>query len=83
MRTVLALGRSRPPRICSKVVLPEPDAPTIATLSPRMMRTESPSITRSVAAPSRNSRMSPSASSTGTPPVGAGSAAAPVVTTDP
>src|SRR3954467_3932601 len=32
--TCPVVGRSRPPRICSKVVLPEPDAPTIAIRSP-------------------------------------------------
>ena len=30
-----ALGSSRPPSTCSSVLLPEPDAPTIASFSPR------------------------------------------------
>jgi hypothetical protein len=29
------VGVSSPPRMCSKVLLPEPDAPTIASVSPR------------------------------------------------
>ena len=37
-RTVPVLGRSRHPTTCSNVLLPEPDGPTIATISPRSMR---------------------------------------------
>src|SRR5512139_796373 len=35
IRTTPLDGRSSPPRICSNVVLPEPDAPTIASVSAR------------------------------------------------
>ena len=38
MRTSPAVGGSRPVRIFSKVVLPQPEAPVIATQSPAAMR---------------------------------------------
>ena len=36
--TMPAVGRSRPPRICSSVVLPDPEAPMIARRSPARTR---------------------------------------------
>src|SRR5579859_2343167 len=42
MPTLPRVGRSRPPRSCNSVVLPEPDAPTIATRSPAVTRMEAP-----------------------------------------
>jgi hypothetical protein len=36
IRTVPAAGRSKVPMMCSSVVLPDPDGPTIATSSPRV-----------------------------------------------
>src|SRR6185437_1907878 len=47
------VGRSRPPRICSSVVLPEPDAPTIATRSPVATESTAPRSTSRVTGPWR------------------------------
>src|SRR5262245_42172288 len=47
IRTWPLEGRSRPPRICSSVVLPEPEAPTIATVSPAATATSMPFSTSS------------------------------------
>src|SRR6185312_7268541 len=47
------VGRSRPPRICSRVVLPEPEAPTIATRSPAATESAVPRSTSSVTGPWR------------------------------
>src|SRR4029077_1123435 len=51
--TTPALGRSRPPRICSSVVLPDPEAPTIATRSPIVTERLTPSSTCSSVGPWR------------------------------
>src|SRR5579862_2958278 len=40
--TLPALGLSRPPRICNNVLLPDPDAPTIAENSPSWISNEIP-----------------------------------------
>lgn len=53
-----------PPRICSSVVFPEPDAPTIAMHSPLAMTRSKPSSTVSVEPPSLKSRPKPRASNT-------------------
>jgi len=55
MRTVPSLGRSRPPSTCRSVVLPEPDAPTIAMRSPAHTRIEAPRSTCSFTPPWMNS----------------------------
>jgi len=39
------LGVSRPPRMCSKVLLPEPEAPTMARVSPRPSAKSTPAST--------------------------------------
>ena len=44
-RTVPALGGSRAPRMCSSVLLPLPDGPTIETLSPASSRRSMPDST--------------------------------------
>src|SRR5271167_4640024 len=49
--TVPEVGASRPPRICSSVVLPEPEAPTIATRSPAAIERFTPSSTCSSSGP--------------------------------
>src|SRR5580704_14387407 len=49
--TVPEVGASRPPRICSSVVLPEPEAPTIATRSPAAIATFTPSSTLRTSGP--------------------------------
>ena len=50
--------------ICNSVVLPEPDAPTMASLSPGATRKLTPLSTSSVESPSRNCRVTPRHSST-------------------
>src|SRR5580692_7555710 len=47
------LGLSSPPRICSKVVLPEPEAPTMASRSPEAMWRLAPASTCSSSGPWR------------------------------
>src|SRR5579883_907096 len=47
------VGWSRPPRICSRVVLPEPEAPTIATRSPVATDSTTPRSTSRVSGPWR------------------------------
>src|SRR6202034_1110945 len=66
--TTPALGRSSPPRICSSVVLPEPEAPMIARRSPRATTSSTPVSTSSVVAPSRKLRQTPRALSTASLP---------------
>src|SRR6185295_15758450 len=48
-----AVGLSRPPRICSSVVFPDPEAPTIASRSPALIATLIPRSTSSVTGPCR------------------------------
>src|SRR5487761_1692937 len=62
------LGRSSPPRICSRVVLPEPEAPTIATRSPAATASAAPRSTSSVTGPWRKLFETSRASSTGSMP---------------
>src|ERR1035438_8804735 len=62
--TVPRVGRSKPPSNCSSVVLPEPDAPTMAMRSPARTLIEAPRNTCSVTAPWMNSLTSPVPSST-------------------
>src|SRR5262245_41489904 len=50
-RTVPASGRSRPPTRCSSVLLPAPDSPTTATISPRPTCSDTPRSTSSRRAP--------------------------------
>src|SRR6516165_7069357 len=52
-RTTPELGGSRPPRICSSVVLPEPEAPTIATRAPAATLRATPLSTSSTTGPWR------------------------------
>src|SRR6187399_1541617 len=62
--TMPAVGRSSPPRICSSVVLPDPEAPMMARRSPaRTVRLTPCSTVRSIG-PWRNARVTPVASST-------------------
>src|SRR5580698_4790588 len=49
--TVPEVGASRPPRICSSGVLPEPEAPTIGTRSPAAIARFTPSSTLSASGP--------------------------------
>src|SRR6266404_5988811 len=58
------VGRSRPPRICSSVVLPEPDAPTIAIRSPEPTASITPCSTSRVTGPCVKFFCTPRASST-------------------
>src|SRR5439155_8720702 len=60
-----AVGRSSPPRICSSVVLPEPEAPTIATRSPGEIASATPCSTGSSTGPWRKLLWMPRASRTG------------------
>src|SRR6478609_2524534 len=46
-----ALGTRRPPSRCSSVVLPEPDGPCSATLSPGAMLRSTPTSARTCASP--------------------------------
>src|SRR6478609_11406873 len=62
--TMPAVGRSRPPRICSSVVLPEPEAPMMAIRSPARTRKFTPCSTVRSIGPWRNARVTPVASST-------------------
>src|SRR3569833_1475823 len=50
-KTCPVVGRSSPPRICSKVVLPDPEAPTIAIRSPAPAAKFTPRSTSSVTGP--------------------------------
>src|SRR5580692_9087128 len=47
------LGRSSPPSICSSVVLPEPEAPTIARRSPEAICRLAPASTCRISGPCR------------------------------
>src|SRR5689334_16698044 len=64
-RTTPELGGSRPPRICSSVVLPEPEAPTIATRSPAATLNATPRSTSSTTGPWWKLLCTACASSTG------------------
>src|ERR1700686_730425 len=59
--TTPASGWSSPPRICSSVVLPEPEAPMTASRSPRATCSSTPVSTSSVVVPSRKLRNTPRA----------------------
>src|SRR5205809_98170 len=50
--TVPSVGASRPPNKCSSVLLPEPDAPTTATVSPRCTERSTPCSTWTSSGPS-------------------------------
>src|SRR6516162_10128927 len=63
--TTPELGGSRPPRICSSVVLPEPEAPTIATRSAGATESPTPCSTSSTTGPWRKLLCTSRASSTG------------------
>src|SRR5215472_11549713 len=63
--TAPLVGASRPPSSCSSVVLPEPDAPTIATRSPAATCSVAPSSTCSSTGPCRKLLQTSRASSTG------------------
>src|SRR5262249_53573088 len=63
-RTTPELGGSRPPSICSSVVLPEPEAPTIATRSPGATVSAAPRSTSSTTGPCRKLLCTPCASRT-------------------
>src|SRR5579883_3615073 len=65
INTLPAVGGSRPPKICNKVVLPEPEAPTIATRSPEAISSSMPRSTSSVTGPWRKLLCSASARRTG------------------
>src|SRR6267154_1264950 len=65
-RTWPVVGRSRPPRICSNVVLPEPDEPTMAMRSPVPMEIATPCRTSRVTGPWRKLLWTLRASRTGT-----------------
>ncbi len=64
-RTTPEVGGSRPPRICSSVVLPEPDAPTIAMRCAGATLRVTPRSTSSVSGPWRKLLQTLSARSTG------------------
>src|ERR1700751_4363331 len=51
--TVPLVGASRPPRTCSSVVFPEPEAPTMATRSPAATLNDTPRSTGSSTGPWR------------------------------
>src|SRR6185312_4676813 len=61
------VGRSSPPRICSSVVLPEPEAPTMATRSPADTDSTAPCSTSSVTGPWRKLFETARAASTSLP----------------
>src|SRR5579862_2779198 len=58
------LGRSSPPRICSSVVLPEPEAPMMASRSPARTVRSTPVSTSRMLEPSRKFLETPCAAST-------------------
>src|SRR5690606_30059333 len=60
-----AVGSSSPPRSCSSVVFPDPEAPTIAIRSPGATERSMPFSTSSVRPASWNVFTSPRATSTG------------------
>src|ERR1700719_2154855 len=64
MPTVPRVGKSKPPSSCSSVVLPEPDAPTMAIRSPLWTRMLAPRSTCSVTPPWMNSLTRSTPSST-------------------
>src|SRR5450755_3013926 len=64
-RTSPEVGRSSPPRICRSVVLPEPDAPTMAMRSPASTLSVTPRSTSRVSGPWRKLLQTPAATSTG------------------
>src|ERR1700736_6039990 len=64
MPTVPRVGKSRPPSSCNNVVLPEPDAPTMAMRSPLCTRMLAPRSTCSVPPPWTNSLTRSTPSST-------------------
>src|SRR5882762_7333979 len=53
--TVPPVGKSSPPRSCRSVVLPDPEAPTMAILSPARTLMDAPRNTRIFASPWTNS----------------------------
>src|SRR6188472_2910281 len=73
-RTSPPVGRSSPPSRCSSVLLPDPDAPTIATRSPTATSRSTPSSTGTSSGPLRYVLRSPRQATTGTaaPETGAG-----------
>src|SRR3984885_10545385 len=64
-RTSPEVGRSRPPKICSNVVFPEPDAPTMAIRSAGATARLTPRSTSSVSGPWRKLLQTPEATNTG------------------
>src|SRR6266404_1780176 len=64
-RTSPAVGASSPPNRCKSVLLPDPDAPTIATRSPGSIARSMPSSTGTSSGPPRYVFLSPWHSSTG------------------
>src|SRR5271155_3483498 len=64
MPTVPRVGRSSPPSSCRSVVLPEPEAPTMAMRSPARTRIDAPLSTCSVTPPWTKSLARSSPSST-------------------
>src|SRR5450631_244742 len=64
MCTEPRVGKSRPPSNCNRVVLPEPEAPTMAMRSPAPTAMDAPRSTWRVTPPCVNSLTSPTPSST-------------------
>src|SRR5450631_1075211 len=64
MPTVPRVGKSKPPNSCNSVVLPEPEAPTMAMRSPLWTRMLAPRSTCSVTPPCTNSLTRSTPSST-------------------
>src|SRR5882672_3918552 len=64
MCTEPRVGKSRPPSNCSRVVLPDPEAPTMAMRSPSPTAMDAPRSTWRVTPPCVNSLTSPTPSST-------------------
>src|ERR1700722_1743708 len=64
MCTEPRVGRARPPSNCSRVVLPDPEAPTMAMRSPASTAMDAPRSTWRVTPPCVNSLTSPTPSST-------------------
>src|SRR6266851_1172241 len=67
MCTEPRVGKSRPPSNCSRVVLPDPEAPTMAMRSPAPTAMDAPRSTWRVTPPCVNSLTSPTPSSTLSP----------------
>ena len=76
-RSMPAVGVSSAPSRCSSVLLPEPDGPMIATISPRAISRSTPSSARTAVSPEPKTLVSPRISIAARPPASVSSPASP------